>query len=99
MPRRRLDLHQPDAAFAAMSVEAAQHGDLDDAERLARIADRYGRLKLKLEPGELQRLSRIRALERRVEVLELRLEPLLQMFEADYAAEAASLAGEPCAGS
>ena len=94
MPRRRLDLHQPDAAFAAMSVEAAHHGDLDEAERLARIADRYGRLKLKLEPGELQRLSRIRALERRVEILELRLEPLLQMFEAHFEAERAALAAD-----
>ena len=94
MPRRRLDLHQPDAAFAAMSVEAAQHGDLDEAERLARIADRYGRLKLKLEPGELQRLSRIRALERRVQVLEHRLEPLIEMFEAQFEAELAAAAAE-----
>lgn len=94
MPRRRLDLHQPDAAFAALSVEAAQHGDLDEAERLARIADRYGRLKLKLEPGELQRLSRLRALERRLDVLEHRLEPLLQMFEADFEAEVAAAAPE-----
>ena len=98
MPRRRLDLHQPDAAFAAMSVEAAQHGDLEEAERLARIADRYGRLKLKLEPGELQRLSRIRALERRVEILELRLEPLLQMFEAEFADRPAAAGDAPCAG-
>ena len=94
MPRRRLDLHQPDAAFAAMSVEAAQHGDLDEAERLARIADRYGRLKLKLEPGELQRLSRLRALERRVEVLEPRLERLIEMSEASFAAPPSPPRGE-----
>ena len=83
MPRTRLaDLHRPDAAFAALAVQAAQAGDNDEAERLARIADRFGRLQLKLPEGELQRLSRLRNLQRRLELLELRLAPIFEFMEA-----------------
>ena len=99
MPHRRrriCEAHQPDAAFAALAVEAAQAGDQDEAERLTRMAHRFGRLKLKLEPGELQRLSRLRAVERRLEALELRLEPLIEFLETVFEAKLAERRrGEP----
>jgi hypothetical protein len=88
MSRPRLcDVHQPDAAFAALAVEAAQQGRTDEAERLTRLAERFGRLKLKLRPGELQRLSRLRALERRLELMEHRLDPLMAFLETGFAAK------------
>jgi hypothetical protein len=80
---RSPDFNHPDAAMAALALDAAQHGEIELSERLARMAERLGRLKHKLEPGELQRLSRIRALERRMDEIELKFGVLLRLVEDD----------------
>ena len=92
MPRRSPHRLQPDAAFAALAVDAAQAGDQPRAERLARTAERFGRLRLALPKGELHRLGRVRYLERRLDRLELKLRPLLAFLEDALDAEAAALA-------
>ena len=72
---------EPAAAFARMAVDAAQDGETAEAERLARIAERFARLRLKLEPGELAGLGRIRRQEVRIDRLAFLVDIMADVLE------------------
>ena len=86
------DRHEPAAAFARFAVDAAQEGDLATAERLARLADRFAKLRLKLEPAELTRLGRMRRLEVRLDQLDFQMQMMIEAMD-DVLTLARSLRG------
>jgi hypothetical protein len=90
--------HEPAAAFARMAVDAGQEGDLTEAERLARLAERFARLRLKLEPGELAGLGRMRRQEVRIDrlafLVDIMIDTLGPFLDAARLAEAQDPCGE-----
>ena len=87
---------EPAAAFARMAVEAAMEGGHDEAERLARIAERFARLRLKLEPGELAGLGRMRRQEIRIDRLAYLVDVMIDTLGPFLDAARLAAAEDPC---
>ena len=96
MPRRLPVPHEPAAALARLAVDAAQEGQHDEAERLARLAERFARLRLKLEPGELAGLGRMRRQEIRIDRLAYLMDMVIEVLDPFLDAAKKAAAKDPC---
>ena len=96
MPKRLPVPHEPAAAFARMAVDAAHEGDHDEAERLARLAERFAKLRLKLEPGELAGLGRMRRQEIRIDRLCYLMDIVVDALDPFLDAARKAAAKDPC---